>query len=84
MLDKDLLNYNAGPGSIWSELIEMKAGVIVWEDGSHSGPPVDWRCTEVKVKEYAPNLGKDFRLLTKEQFIDRTNKSGEQGASPNR
>ena len=81
ILDGPLLNYNGGPGRIWSESIQIKDGAIVWEDGSMSGPPVDWECAEVRVEKFAPKLDRSYRLLSAAQFRDRKKNNGEQGGA---
>ncbi len=81
ILGGSLLNYNGGPGRIWSDSIQVKDGAVVWEGGSMSGPPVDWECTEISVKKFAPKLDDGYRLLTAEQFRDRTKDNGEQGGA---
>ena len=78
ILGVSLLNYNGGPGKIWSDSIQIKDGAVVWEGGSMSGPPVNWECTEVRVKKFAPKLDDGYRFVTTEQFRQRTKDKGEQ------
>ena len=81
ILEGPLLNYNGGPGRIWSDSIQIKDGAVVWEGGSMSGPQVDWTCTEVSVKKFAPKLNDGYRLLPAAQFRGRTKNNGEQSGT---
>lgn len=82
ILDGPLINYNGGPGRIWSNSIKIKNDVITWKDSSMSGPPVDWDCTEVRIEKFVPQVDASFRLLTADEFRAQNTNNGEQGVAP--
>ena len=83
ILDGPLINYNGGPGRIWSNSIKIKDDAITWKDSSMSGPPVDWDCTEVRIEKFVPQVDASFRLLTATEFRAQHTNNGEQGMGGN-